>query len=78
MSVVHAMSVDVEDWFQVLNMSELIDRGEWDRFQLRCGDSTKRLLDLFAARNATATFFCLGWIAERLPELIREIHDAGH
>ena len=78
MSVVHAMSVDVEDWFQVLNMSELIDRGEWDTFQLRCGDSTKRLLDLFAARNATATFFCLGWIAERLPELIREIHDAGH
>ena len=78
MSVVHAMSVDVEDWFQVLNMAHLIDRADWDGFELRCGDSTKRLLDLFAARDAKATFFCLGWIAERLPDLIREIHAAGH
>lgn len=78
MSVVHAMSVDVEDWFQVLNMAHLIDRSDWDGLELRCGESTKRLLDLFARRDAKATFFCLGWIAERLPDLIREIHEAGH
>jgi peptidoglycan-N-acetylglucosamine deacetylase len=78
MTVVHAMSVDVEDWFQVLNMAELIDRKDWDGFELRCGDSTRRLLDLFARRDAKATFFCLGWIAERLPDLIAEIHAAGH
>ena len=78
MTVVHAMSVDVEDWFQVLNMAHLIDRSRWDEFELRCGDATRRLLELFARRDAKATFFCLGWIAERLPELIREIHDAGH
>jgi polysaccharide deacetylase family protein (PEP-CTERM system associated) len=78
MTAVHAMSVDVEDWFQVLNMAHLIDRADWDGFELRCGESTKRLLDLFAKRDAKATFFCLGWIAERLPNLIRDIHDAGH
>ncbi|MGC6488152.1 MAG: XrtA system polysaccharide deacetylase [Planctomycetota bacterium] len=78
MSVVHAMSVDVEDWFQVLNMAHLIDRADWDTFELRCGDSTRRLLDLFAKRDAKATFFCLGWIAERIPEVVREIHEAGH
>jgi polysaccharide deacetylase family protein (PEP-CTERM system associated) len=78
MSVVHALSVDVEDWFQVLNMAHVIDRADWDRLELRCGDSTRRLLDLFARRGAKATFFCLGWIAERLPDLIAEVAAAGH
>jgi polysaccharide deacetylase family protein (PEP-CTERM system associated) len=74
----HALSVDVEDWFQVLNMAHVIDRATWDRLQLRCAESTRRLLDLFAKRGARATFFCLGWIAERLPDLIAEVHAAGH
>jgi polysaccharide deacetylase family protein (PEP-CTERM system associated) len=74
----HALSVDVEDWFQVLNMAHVIDRADWDRFELRCGDATARLLDLFAARGARATFFFLGWIAERLPDLVREVAAAGH
>lgn len=74
----HALSVDVEDWFQVLNMAAVIDRADWDRMQLRCGDATRRLLELFAARGARATFFFLGWIAERLPELVREVQQAGH
>ena len=46
MTISHALSVDVEDWFQVLNMAQVVDRAEWDRLQLRCGDSTRRLLDL--------------------------------
>jgi polysaccharide deacetylase family protein (PEP-CTERM system associated) len=78
MTVVHALSVDVEDWFQVLNMAHVIDRADWDKLQLRCLDSTRRLLDLFARRSAKATFFFLGWIAERLPELVHEAHRAGH
>lgn len=78
MTMRHALSVDVEDWFQVLNMAGVIDRSEWERFELRCGDSTKRLLELFDRRGATATFFFLGWIAERLPELVREVKGAGH
>ena len=74
----HALSVDVEDWFQVLNLAGQIDRADWDRLQLRCGDSTRRLLELFAKRGARATFFFLGWIAERLPDLVREVAAAGH
>lgn len=78
MTPVHALSVDVEDWFQVLNMAHVIDRADWQRFELRCGDATRRLLELFAKRSARATFFCLGWIAERLPDLVQEVHAAGH
>lgn len=78
MNFVHALSVDVEDWFQVLNMAGHIDRGRWGEFELRCVESSKRLLDLFDRRGAKATFFCLGWVAERAPELIAEIAAAGH
>ncbi len=76
--IAHALSVDVEDWFQVLNMSGHIDRGRWGEFELRCVESSKRLLDLFARRDAKATFFCLGWVAERAPGLVAEIAAAGH
>jgi len=78
MSFVHALSVDVEDWFQVLNMAGHIDRGRWGEFELRCVDASKRLLDLFDRRGAKATFFCLGWVAERAPRLVAEIAAAGH
>ena len=78
MSHLHALSVDVEDWFQVLNLQGVIDRGQWDDVPLRCGDSTRRILDLLEQRSARATFFFLGWIAERLPDLVREVHEAGH
>ncbi|MHC4813942.1 MAG: XrtA system polysaccharide deacetylase [Planctomycetota bacterium] len=74
----HALSVDVEDWFMVLNLKDQIDRSEWERIELRCGDSTRRLLELLARRDAKATFFFLGWVAERLPDLVKEVHDAGH
>jgi len=76
--ILHALSVDVEDYFQVLNMRHLIDRSDWDRFALRCGDSTRRILELLQRRSARATFFFLGWIAERLPELVSEVVEAGH
>ncbi len=78
MSARHALSIDVEDWFQVLNMSGHIDRGAWDAFELRCVDSTKRLLDLLDRRQAKATFFFLGWVAERAPRLVHEAVAAGH
>jgi polysaccharide deacetylase family protein (PEP-CTERM system associated) len=74
----HALSIDVEDWFQVLNLGERIDRAEWERIELRCGDSTRRLLDLLDRHGARATFFFLGWIAERLPELVHDVAAAGH
>ena len=74
----HALSVDVEDWFVVLNLRDQIPRSDWEKIELRCGDSTRRLLDLLARRDAKATFFFLGWIATRLPDLVAEVHRAGH
>lgn len=76
--VLHALSVDVEDWFQVLNMAGVIDRADWDKHELRCVDATRRLLELFDRRGAKATFFFLGWIAERAPDLVREVQASGH
>lgn len=75
---VHAFTVDVEDWFQVLNMQHVISRRDWDRIPLRCGDAVRRLLEILARHDAQATFFFLGWIAERLPDLVRDVHAAGH
>ncbi|MEQ1631556.1 MAG: polysaccharide deacetylase family protein, partial [Planctomycetota bacterium] len=74
----HALSVDVEDWFQVLNMAGRIDRADWDKLELRCVDATRRLLELFDRRQARATFFFLGWVAERAPRLVTEVQAAGH
>lgn len=73
-----AMSVDVEDYFQVWAFSDVISRKSWDGFSLRVGDSTRACLDLFDRHNAKATFFTLGWVAERDPDLIREIAGRGH
>lgn len=73
-----AMSVDVEDYFQVWAFSDIISRESWDGFALRVGDTTRRCLDLFDTHNAKATFFTLGWVAERDPELIRDIVARGH
>ncbi|MDZ7628782.1 MAG: XrtA system polysaccharide deacetylase [Parvularculaceae bacterium] len=73
-----AMSVDVEDYFQVWAFSGVIKRGDWDSYGLRAEDNTRRLLDLFDASNAKATFFTLGWVAERAPRLMRDIAARGH
>ena len=78
MSVRHALTIDVEDYFQVLNLRRFCPREKWDEFELRCPASTRRLLDLLDEFDTKATFFCLGWIAERAPELMREIVERGH
>lgn len=74
----NAMSVDVEEHFQVQAMERTVKRQEWDRRTSRVAGSTNRILDLFAAHNAKATFFTLGWVAERHPGLIRRIVAEGH
>lgn len=73
-----AISVDVEDYFQVWAFSNTISRKSWDGFDLRVGDMTRRCLDLFDRCGAKATFFTLSWVAERDPALIREICERGH
>lgn len=74
----HALTVDVEDWFQVQGFEPWIDRKDWDSFPSRVEASTRRLLEMFAAAGARGTFFVLGWTAERFPHLVREIQAAGH
>lgn len=72
------MSIDLEDWFQVENLKGAIPRTSWATQEYRVVQSTEHLLEIFAETNTSATFFCLGWVAERSPELIRRIHAAGH
>lgn len=72
------MSVDVEDYFHVSAFRPWIGREEWDRFPLRVERNVRRLLELFAANDVRATFFWLGWVAERLPRLVRDVAAAGH
>lgn len=74
----NAMSVDVEDWFQVQAFAGTIDRARWESLPRRVEDNTRRVLDQFAAADIRATFFTLGWVAERHPDLVRRIVAGGH
>ena len=76
--IVNALSIDVEDYFQVSAFAPHVDRRQWESLECRVERNVHRILALLADANATATFFTLGWIAERYPALIREIADAGH
>ncbi len=74
------LTFDVEDWFQVENFKEYIPFSTWNSFELRVEKNTLKILDLLDSFSfkPKATFFILGWIAEKLPELVREIHQRGH
>ncbi len=74
----NAMTVDVEDYFQVSAFERHISRAQWERFPSRVERNTDRILDLFSEHEVRGTFFVLGWIAERHPGLIRRIADADH
>ncbi len=74
----NALSVDVEDYFQVGAFETVIDRADWGAWPHRVERNTKAVLDLFAESKVKATFFTLGWVAKRYPQLIRDIVGAGH
>jgi polysaccharide deacetylase family protein (PEP-CTERM system associated) len=76
--VLNAFSVDVEDYFQVVSFEKTIPRDSWDGFEPRVERNTRRLLDLCSRHQVKGTFFILGWVAERWPQLVREILAAGH
>jgi len=76
--VINGLSVDVEDWFQVGAFEKVLSRDEWDGLEERVAGNTARVLDLFAAAGVKATFFTLGWVAERNPSLMRRIVAEGH
>jgi polysaccharide deacetylase family protein (PEP-CTERM system associated) len=77
-SIVNAMSVDVEDYFQVSAFDGLVSRGTWDQYESRVVANTRRMLALFEEAGTTSTFFVLGWVADRHPSLVKEIAAAGH
>lgn len=74
----NAMTVDVEDYFQVYAFFHCIPRTSWDGYARRVENNVARILDQFAAARVSATFFTLGWIAERHPAMVRRIVAAGH
>jgi len=76
--IVNAMTIDVEDYFHVEAFKNIIDRGDWDSLPRRVEANTDRLLLELADAKVKATFFTLGWIAERHPALIRRIVTQGH
>lgn len=73
-----AFTVDVEDYFQVSGFEKRVSRKNWDKYESRVEANTNRLLALLEHHEVNATFFILGWIAERYPGLVRRIHQAGH
>ena len=77
-SVLNAMTVDVEDFFHVSAFESVISPEQWKDYQPRVDKNTRTLLDMFAKHKVKSTFFVLGWVAERYPELIKEIHAQGH
>ncbi len=74
----HALTIDVEEYFQIHAFSGVIPTGSWDSYPSAVAINTERILDLLDEQGVSATFFCLGWIAERNRELIRSIHKRGH
>jgi polysaccharide deacetylase family protein (PEP-CTERM system associated) len=76
--MLNALSVDVEDWFQVGAFETVIGRDRWDSLERRVERNGEAVLDLFAEAGVKATFFTLGWVAERHPGLIRRAAEAGH
>ena len=77
-SPVNAMTVDVEDYFQVQAFASVIDRSDWDSIPCRVEANTDRILHQFDQAGVKATFFTLGWVAERYPAVVRRIVAAGH
>ncbi|WP_411746371.1 XrtA system polysaccharide deacetylase [Reinekea sp.] len=77
-SVIHAMSVDVEDYFHVAAFAKTVSPSQWGSMPSRVVNNTNRLLDIFDEKGIKSTFFVLGWVAEREPELVKRIASRGH
>lgn len=76
--MLNALTIDVEDYFQVTAFESVVDRDDWPVYPSRVENNTRRVMDLLEEHGLKATFFMLGWVAERFPMLVRAISDAGH
>ena len=77
-SILNALSVDVEDYFQVTAFDPYVSRDQWDQFESRVVQNTRRILKILDKSQVCGTFFIFGWVAERFPDLVKEIDSAGH
>ncbi|MBN1588460.1 MAG: DUF3473 domain-containing protein [Pirellulales bacterium] len=78
MDFLNAFTVDVEDYFQVSAAERHVSRDDWGSRECRVVANTHRILELLASHNVKATFFILGWVANRFPRLVQDIHASGH
>ena len=78
MKLTNALTVDVEDYFQVSAFENSIRRGDWDSLEHRIAQNLNKVLQLFSDQEIKATFFMLSWIAERYPSLVNDIISQGH
>ena len=78
MKVINALTVDLEDYFQVSGFENHINRRDWSSLPSRISGNTTRVLDLLERRGVRATFFVLGWVADQYPKVVRRIAEAGH
>lgn len=74
----HVLTVNLEDYFQVGAFNRYVQRGQWYRFEARLPYHARKTLDLLDRHGAKATFFVLGWVAEQVPDVVREVADRGH
>jgi len=77
-ALLNALTVDVEDYFQVSAFDSVVPRARWEEYDSRVVASTRRILNILARHDVRGTFFVLGWVARHYPNLVREIHAAGH
>ncbi|MCW8930342.1 MAG: DUF3473 domain-containing protein [Gammaproteobacteria bacterium] len=77
-NIKNAMTVDVEDYFQVSAFEQCISREDWDKLPHRVEENSNRILDLFETHGIKSTFFVLGWVAERYPDIVKRIVAQGH
>ncbi|OAG27687.1 XrtA system polysaccharide deacetylase [Thermodesulfatator autotrophicus] len=76
--MINALSVDVEEYFQVVAFAQVVKPEDWNKFPSRVEKNTRLILDILAQKGVKATFFCLAWVARKYPGLIRQIAEAGH
>lgn len=74
----NAITVDVEDYFHVSAFEPIVDRDDWPAYECRIERNMERIIEIFDAAGVRGTFFCLGWVAERYPALLRQVADLGH
>ena len=76
--IVNVLSFDLEDWFHILDISGIKGINDWSEYEPKIENITFKILDILQTGNTKATFFVLGWVAERYPHLVKRIHDDGH